>query len=219
MPTLSAVQSSCAFVSPHSLDQALQRELAAWAALEADHCSACRWLDEWSGPKAVKEPVARRLEARHRAEREAHLLRLADLHHRRMVLAMAGEAGEPTDDVVDWECRRVRCPEGHESTTWGQTRDKASGRSLIRVGFSLAQCQPCSSRPRCTQGISRWLGLRPRPLGERRRPAGSMPSVKGSRVRSRKACARSACARHATVGWPRQACRTWRPPRPSTLIA
>jgi hypothetical protein len=99
MPTLSAVQSSCAFVSPHPLDQALQRELAAWAALEADHCSACRWLDEWSGPKAVKEHVARRLEARHRTEREAHLLRLADLHHRRMVLAMAGETGEPPDEA------------------------------------------------------------------------------------------------------------------------
>src|SRR4051794_35137369 len=48
----------------------------------------------------------------------------------------------------------------------GQTRDKASGRSLIRVGFSPAQCQPCPSRSRCTQGISRWLGLRPRPEHE-----------------------------------------------------
>ena len=28
---------------------------------------------------------------------------------------------------------------GGDSTTWGQTRDKASGRSLIRVGFSPAQ--------------------------------------------------------------------------------
>src|SRR4051812_37855672 len=46
-----------------------------------------------------------------------------------------------------------------------------------------------------------------------------MRSVKGSRVRSHKACARSACARRATVGWLRQVCRTWRPPRPSTLIA
>ena len=60
----------------------------------------------------------------------------------------------------------MRCPEGHESTHWGQTRDKASGRPLIRVGFSPAQCQPCPSRPRCTQGISRWLGLRPRPEHE-----------------------------------------------------
>src|SRR4051812_26647459 len=46
-----------------------------------------------------------------------------------------------------------------------------------------------------------------------------MLSAKGLRVRSHKACARSACARPATVGWPRWACRTWRPPRPSTLIA
>jgi IS5 family transposase len=75
-------------------------------------------------------------------------------------------AFQATDFVVDWERRRVRCPEGHESTTWGQTRDKASGRSLIRVGFSPAQCQPCPSRSRCTQGISRWLGLRPRPEHE-----------------------------------------------------
>ena len=75
-------------------------------------------------------------------------------------------AFQASDFVVDWERRRVRCPEGHESTSWGQTRDKASGRSLIRVGFSPAQCQPCPSRSRCTQGISRWLGLRPRPEHE-----------------------------------------------------
>src|SRR3954453_5098094 len=99
MLTLAAVQSSCAFASPHQLDQAIQRELAALATLEAAHRSACRWLDEWSGPKAVKEHVARRLEARHRTEQEAHLLRLADLHHRRTVLAMAGATGEPTDEV------------------------------------------------------------------------------------------------------------------------
>jgi IS5 family transposase len=75
-------------------------------------------------------------------------------------------AFQASDFIVDWERRRVRCPEGHESTTWGQTRDKASGRSLIRVGFSPAQFQPCPSRSRCTQGISRWLGLRPRPEHE-----------------------------------------------------
>ena len=80
MPTLAAVQSSCAFASPHHLDQALQRELTALATLEAAHRSACCWLDEWPVSKAVKEDVACRLEARHRAEREAHVLRLADLH-------------------------------------------------------------------------------------------------------------------------------------------
>jgi hypothetical protein len=97
MATLAAVQSSCAFASP-PLDQAIQRELAALATIEADHCSACRWLDEWSGPTEVKEHLACRLEARHRTEREAHVLRLADLHQQRTLLVMA-ETLEHTDEV------------------------------------------------------------------------------------------------------------------------
>src|SRR3954463_1390329 len=99
MPTLAAVQSSCAFASPHHLDQALQRELTALETLDAAHRSACRWLDEWSGPKAVKEDVACRLEARHRTEWEAHVLRLADLHQQRMSLAMSDETGEGMEEV------------------------------------------------------------------------------------------------------------------------
>src|SRR3954447_8969661 len=98
MATLSAVQSSCAVASPAPLDRALQWELAALAAIEADHRSACRWLDGWSGPTEVKEHLARHLEARRRAEREAHVLRLADLHQQRRVLAMA-ETLEHTDEV------------------------------------------------------------------------------------------------------------------------
>ena len=98
MATLAAVQSTCAFASPDPLDQAIQRELAALATLEAVHCSACRWLDEWSGPTEVKEHLACRLEARHRTEREAHVLRLADLHQQRTLLVMA-ETLEHTDQV------------------------------------------------------------------------------------------------------------------------
>src|SRR5215218_6437416 len=99
MATLAAVQSSYASASPDPLDRALQRELATWATLEADHRSACRWLDEWSGPTEVKEHLACRLEARHRTEREAHVLRLADLHQQRMVLAMARETNEHRYEV------------------------------------------------------------------------------------------------------------------------
>ena len=83
---------------PDPLDRALQRELATWATVEADHRSACRWLDEWSGPTEVKEHLACRLEARHQAEWEAHVLRLADLHQRRALLVLA-ETGERTDEV------------------------------------------------------------------------------------------------------------------------
>ena len=85
--------------SPDSLDRAIQHELTALAALETNHRSACRWLEEWSGPKAVKEHVAFRLEERHRTEREAYVLRLAELHQQRMLLAMTDETGERTDKV------------------------------------------------------------------------------------------------------------------------
>ncbi len=98
MPTLAAVQSSCASASPDHLDRAIQRELATLATIEADHRSACCWLDEWSGPEDVKEQVACRLEARHRTEREAHVLRLAELHQERMLLTMA-ETIEHTDGL------------------------------------------------------------------------------------------------------------------------
>ena len=99
MTTLSAVQSSCASESLNPLDRAIQRELAALAAIEADHRSACRWLDEWSGPTEVKEHLACRLEARRRAEREAHVLRLADLHQQRRGHTMPDETGEHTNEV------------------------------------------------------------------------------------------------------------------------
>jgi hypothetical protein len=98
MPTLSAVQSSCAFPSRDHLEQAIRRELAALATIEADHRSACRWLDEWCAPEGVKEDLACRLEARHRTEREAHVLRLAELHQKRMLLTTP-EAVEHTDEV------------------------------------------------------------------------------------------------------------------------
>src|SRR3954462_6333994 len=99
MATLAAGQSSCASAALPPPDPPLQRGMATLATLEAAHRSACRWLDEWSGPKAVKEHVAYRLEARHRTEREAHVLRLAELHQQRMLLAMSDETGDCTDEV------------------------------------------------------------------------------------------------------------------------
>ena len=89
---------SQASLSRDSLDRAIQHELMALATLEADHCSACRWLDEWSAPEGVKEGLACRLEARHRTEREAHVLRLAELHQERMLLTMA-DTIEHTDGL------------------------------------------------------------------------------------------------------------------------
>ena len=92
--------SSRAFASLCDLDRAIQRELATLATIEADHRSACRWLDEWCAPEGVKEDLACRIEARHRTEREVHVLRLADLHQKRMLLAMVDETGK-SDEIVE----------------------------------------------------------------------------------------------------------------------
>src|SRR5215207_7052830 len=99
MATLAAVQSSCAFASPDPLDQAIQRELAALAALAAVHRSACRWLDEWSGPEPVKEHLARHITARHRTEREPHLLRQAELHQQWKALSVSATLADVVASV------------------------------------------------------------------------------------------------------------------------
>ena len=46
----------------------------------------------------MKARVAHRIEERHR-DREAHVLRLADLHQQRRLLAQSDETGERTDEV------------------------------------------------------------------------------------------------------------------------
>src|SRR3954452_17483729 len=99
--------SSRAFPSLCDLDRAIQRELATLSTLEADHRSACRWLDEWAAPEGVKEGLACRLEARHQTEREAHVLRLAELHQQRMLLTIS-RTGEHTDRVMAAQSSRGR---------------------------------------------------------------------------------------------------------------
>jgi hypothetical protein len=100
VPKLPILESSSAFPSPCDLDRAIQHELTALATIKADHRSACRWLDEWSAPEGLKEGLACRLDVRHRTEREAHVLRLAELHQKRMLLT-ASDAVEHTGVVSD----------------------------------------------------------------------------------------------------------------------
>jgi len=68
-----------------------------------------------------------------------------------------------SDFAVDRERRHVRCPEGHESTSWGEYRDKATDRPYIRAEFSPAACWACSADWHCTRVASRRLALHPRP--------------------------------------------------------
>src|ERR671929_906649 len=69
--------------------------------------------------------------------------------------------------AVDWEMKRVRCPEGRLSVTWDDYQDKARGR-CIKVHFSPTECQVCRSKARCTRAKTRGrqLSLRTREVHE-----------------------------------------------------
>src|SRR4051812_34394941 len=116
MPALAAVQSSYAFVSYAHLEQAVQRELAALAAIEAVRRSACRWLEEWSGPERVKEHLACHIEARHQTEREPHLLRLADLHQQRIAVTKS-HGGRRARRLAPWSVHRGGCKSANPTNT------------------------------------------------------------------------------------------------------
>jgi hypothetical protein len=73
-----------------------------------------------------------------------------------------GDRFDVSDFTVDWERRRVRCPEGQESTSRGACRDKATGRQFIRAGFNPGACRACSAKLRCNRTASRRLSLHPR---------------------------------------------------------
>src|SRR5215207_1398087 len=130
MPTLAAVQSSCAFASPDDLDQAIQRELAALAALAAVHRSACRWLDAWSGPEPVKQHLASHIAARHRREREPHLLRLAELHQQRSAVTFSATLADVVASVsAPVSVEPARAWERKQGPSW-----KRGGVALLGTG-------------------------------------------------------------------------------------
>ena len=64
--------------------------------------------------------------------------------------------------AIDWEARRVTCPQGHASKQWAATRDP-DGNPDIVVGFDAAACRACPCRAQCTRAVKgpRRLTLQP----------------------------------------------------------
>jgi IS5 family transposase len=56
--------------------------------------------------------------------------------------------------AVDWERKRVRCPEGKQSISWSEYMDGTRGRRL-KVHFSPTECQVCRSKALCTRAERR----------------------------------------------------------------
>jgi transposase len=64
--------------------------------------------------------------------------------------------------AIDWEARRVTCPEGHAGAQWTATHDP-EGNADIVVSFARATCLACPARARCTRSARgpRRLTLQP----------------------------------------------------------
>jgi transposase len=64
---------------------------------------------------------------------------------------------------IDWDRKRVTCPNGATSRNWRQTSSR-HGLPIIQATFRAPDCTPCPDRVRCTRSpvLARHLTFRPR---------------------------------------------------------
>jgi transposase len=81
--------------------------------------------------------------------------------------AQANQGYDISHFTIDWEARRVTCPEGRTSVEWTPGHDRW-GNAVIHTEFARAECLACRSRPLCTRATTegREMTLRPRALHE-----------------------------------------------------
>jgi transposase len=57
--------------------------------------------------------------------------------------------------AIDWDQQRAICPEGHASISWTPTIDNRNT-AVLKVKFSIKDCQPCPSRSLCIRSRKRY---------------------------------------------------------------
>jgi transposase len=55
--------------------------------------------------------------------------------------------------IIDWEAKRVTCPQGHASQKWSQTHNHL-GAPIINIRFAPKACAACGVRANCTRSPS-----------------------------------------------------------------
>lgn len=81
--------------------------------------------------------------------------------------AHEGQGFEVEHFVIDWNAKRVECPNGKVSRSWTPAIER--GKEMIKVKFSMKDCQPCPFREKCTNSQTktrRMLTLKPQELHE-----------------------------------------------------
>ncbi|MGW6705484.1 IS1182 family transposase [Streptomyces sp. NPDC054956] len=56
--------------------------------------------------------------------------------------------------TIDWQAQEVSCPNGKRSGGWSASTSQ-TGSPVIRVWFSINDCEPCPVRSQCTRGAGR----------------------------------------------------------------
>src|SRR6266581_1653598 len=64
---------------------------------------------------------------------------------------------------IDWHQQQALCPQGHTSISWTPAIDRGKN-EVIKIKFSITDCQACPSRSQCTQSTRyarRTITIRP----------------------------------------------------------
>ena len=69
--------------------------------------------------------------------------------------------------AIDWEAKRVTCPQGHTSQKWSHTHNHL-GSPIINIRFAPKACSQCAERAKCTRSQSgpRHMTFHPQPEHE-----------------------------------------------------
>lgn len=81
--------------------------------------------------------------------------------------ALSEGAYDVSHFVIDWERKRVVCPQGHASQKWSYTHNHV-GASILTIRFAPKACAACPVRAQCTRSESgpRHMTLHPQPEHE-----------------------------------------------------
>jgi len=68
------------------------------------------------------------------------------------------------DFAIDWDARRVTCPNDKKSVYWSERKDKRNDNDLIVVLFAQIDCLACEQRARCHRATkqARSVAFKPR---------------------------------------------------------
>jgi len=139
---------------------------------------------------------------------------IAPLLHDQSWQAAAGEGFDQTGFTVDWDARKVTCPEGATSQSWGLRHAEVGPR--IQVKFAARDCGPCrgctsSGRPRRRRACSPSCSTATTPCRSARRSTGRASRCAPATTARSRSCAGSASRAPCAPRW-----RSTTPARRST---